>query len=445
MQLTRVRYLTLGVISFVLITAVLANASEPARPRGHARVAKAKARARARVHHRSKPDTTVTVGQPTAAPPIPASFTGVSMEYSSIARVAGSPKAPNGVFVALLRALAPHQQPVLRIGGNSTDGTWAPVRRRFIRGLNFAITPAWLADVRGLVDRLHPQLTVGINLAADSVPLAHAEARALYHTLGARRINYFELGNEPELYGWRAWYRIRGAKVRARPAGFDFQQYMDDYNRTLRRMPKLPLAGPAADITSPWNPDLATMLNHEPRLRQVTYHAYPTNCYDTSGPRQPSIANLLAQSASRGLAAKIKPVADLARGYGRTLRIDELNSVACGGRPGISDTYASALWSVDTLFALARVGVSGVDIHTFDHAYYKLFGFRHDRKWLAHVFPLYYGLLTFERGAPAGSRMLATRESGRRRVRSWATRLGNTTRVTLINDSGRRVSTALRV
>ena len=41
----------------------------------------------------------------------------------------------------------------------------------------------------------------------------------------------------------------------------------------------------------------------------------------------------------------------------------ELNSVNCGGRPGVSNTFATALWAPDALFALLRAGVDGINLH----------------------------------------------------------------------------------
>ncbi len=39
-----------------------------------------------------------------------------------------NPRAVNPVLVQLLRQLCPGQTPVLRIGGDSTDATWWPMR-----------------------------------------------------------------------------------------------------------------------------------------------------------------------------------------------------------------------------------------------------------------------------------------------------------------------------
>ena len=60
--------------------------------------------------------------------PVPAGFLGLSMEFKGLAAYAGSdPQAVDPVFENLIRDIAPHQHPSLRIGGDSTDWTWWPV------------------------------------------------------------------------------------------------------------------------------------------------------------------------------------------------------------------------------------------------------------------------------------------------------------------------------
>ena len=74
---------------------------------------------------------------------IPSGFLGLSLEYPAVEAYAGKdPNAVNPVFEQLIRNLTPGQAPDLRIGGDSTDGTWWPAPhlhppRRF----KIAITP----------------------------------------------------------------------------------------------------------------------------------------------------------------------------------------------------------------------------------------------------------------------------------------------------------------
>lgn len=160
----------------------------------------------------------------------------------------------------------------------------------------------------------------------------------------------------------------------------------------------------------------------------------------------PTIAHLLAQSSSRGLADSVATDASLAHRRGLALRVDELNSVACSGASGVSNVFASALWALDTAFQMARVGVDGVNIHTFPGARYQLFTVSRRRGgWQSFVEPEYYGLMMFAQAAPPGSRLLSVSVPGASGVRAWATRATDgTVRTVLINDSPARRIISLR-
>jgi hypothetical protein len=192
------------------------------------------------------------------------------------------------------------------------------------------------------------------------------------------------------------------------------------------------------------------LLAVEPRLSLLTIHRYPLQrCFTApSSARYPTIGNLLSPRASEGLAHAVEPAVRAAHLRGIKVRLDEINSVACGGSPGVSDTFASALWALQVSFELARVGVDGVNFHTFPGAAYQLFSFEGTGSGrTARVYPDYYGLMMFAQAAPSGSRLLASPALRAGRVGVWATRdRGGTTRVVLINDSSTRArSVALRL
>ena len=44
------------------------------------------------------------------------------------------------------------------------------------------------------------------------------------------------------------------------------------------------------------------------------------------------------------------------------LRVDEANTVSCGGVAGISDTFAAALWATSYIAHTMVVGVSGINL-----------------------------------------------------------------------------------
>jgi hypothetical protein len=161
------------------------------------------------------------------------------------------------------------------------------------------------------------------------------------------------------------------------------------------------------------------------------------NCYvPPRSPQYPSIPHLLSDYATKGLASSLTRWIAIAHHGHRQLRVDELNSVACRGKAGVSNTFASALWVTDALFALAHAGVDGIDMHTLPDAAYQLFAFSQPGgHWQAAVQPVYYGLDLFAQAAPAGSHLVALGRHGHAPgLSTWATRAADgTVRVVVIN------------
>jgi hypothetical protein len=217
--------------------------------------------------------------------------------------------------------------------------------------------------------------------------------------------------------------------------------------------------GPASGNPN-WLAGTGQFLAANPRVKVTTFHRYPLHrCYNTDPLTTPSIPHLLREAASAGIASTVASAVAAAHAHGTALRVDEFNSVSCSGKRGVSDTFAAALWAIDALFHMDRVGVDGVNIHTTATAAYRPFTFRHlHSRWYARVEPLYYGLLTFAQAVPAYSRLLPTtvtppppqlatpapggRLPGRisvpTTIRTWADRgPDGTVRVVIINDSRR--------
>jgi hypothetical protein len=188
-------------------------------------------------------------------------------------------------------------------------------------------------------------------------------------------------------------------------------------------------------------------LDAEPRVKLLTVHAYPVQTCDVapSSPLFPSVAHLLAPQATTGLADGVAVAVAAAHARHLPIRVDEMNTDSCGTAPGVSDAFVSALWSVNALFEMARVGVDGVNMHTYPGATYQPFTFTQvGRKWHASVTPEYYGLLMFAQAAPPGSRLLATTATNAPGMTAWATRgRRGRTRVVLINEGADRRTVAL--
>ena len=379
----------------------------------------------------------VTVDPRVGGRTIPAGFLGLSFEYWAEENYAGkNPRAVDPVLVQLIRNLV-GQDAILRIGGVTTDWTWWPVAGvPRPGGVNYTLTRRRLEVMGALAQAVGARLILGLNLEANSPVLAAAEERAMLNIIGRPRIEAFELGNEPELYSSFTWYhRPDGTSVPGRRAGWDFGEFTQDFARVAAAVGPVPLAGPTVGGLSWLN--LGRFLAAEPRLALVSLHRYPLwGCFNSPpSPTYPTIGNLLSESASLGLADSLARDVAIAHAHGIPVRNDEMNSVSCGNGYGVANVFASALWSLDALFEMARVGVDGVNIHTAPVYSDRLFTVKRARsRWQAMVAPEYYGLQMFAQAAPAGSHLLSVRgPSGA--ARAWATRApAGQIHVVLIND-----------
>ncbi|MDQ6818512.1 MAG: glycosyl hydrolase family 79 C-terminal domain-containing protein [Actinomycetota bacterium] len=383
---------------------------------------------------------------------IPDGFLGLSLEYTAIEAYAGTdPTAVNPVLVQLIRNLSPGQRAALRIGGDTTDSTWWPVPGLARPpGVTYSLTAQWLQVAHSLAAALRARVIAGVNLEADRQLLAANEAQALLDGIGRHYVEALELGNEPALYSLFTWYRTAaGHQVKGRGHGYDFAGFVRDFTQISASLPNVPLAGPALN-DSGWISRLRQFLAAEPRVKVVTVHRYPLQvCFVRPGsPQYPTLPHLISRTASAGLAERLAPVITAAHARGLPLRLDEINTVACGAKVHVSRTFAAALWSLDVLFQLARAGVDGVNFHTFPGAGYNLFSFIHSGgRWSGSVAPGYYGMLMFAEAAPHGARLVRASGSQPSWLRSWATRSrAGTIRVVLINTGSapRLVSVAIR-
>ena len=391
---------------------------------------------------------TVSVAGGPGGRAIPSGFLGFSFETSAVRAYTGSdPQHIDPVLVQLIRNLTPNQAPVIRIGGDSTDVSYAPapgVRPPVY--VTYPLTPSWMATTSALAKQLGARMIMGLNPCCHEPALATAEARDYIDAFGRHAIDALEIGNEPNVYAKTTVYHtVLGIPVPARSRNYGYPAFHRQFGQVAAASPKVALAGPALAIgptpsRGSWMSQMPAFLQHDARLSTLTVHRYPLrNCYvPPSSPQYPTIPHLLSSYATVGLAASLTRWVGIAHRQHRLLRVDELNSVACRGKTGVSDTFASALWATDALFALARVGVDGVDMHTLPGTAYQLFGLSQSGgRWQGQVQPVYYGLQLFAQAAPRGSRLLkVTRHGADTGLSAWATRApDHTLRVVLINKN----------
>jgi hypothetical protein len=307
---------------------------------------------------------------------IPADFLGLGYEVSSVSE-RGLLTGSNRTYVELLRTLSPAG--VIRIGGNTSDyASWSP------DGPAVSSPKATVVDRRGIRDlgtflrATGWRLIWGFNLGRGSVEEAVDQAAAVAASAG-HSLLAFEIGNEPDLFP--------GVH---RPANYSYADYYTEYRRFKKairdKLPNAPFAGPDVIVHADWLEQFAASEGAD--LKLLTYHYYaegppdnPTSTIETLLKPNAILPRLLGRLEAASHAS------------GVPYRICETNSCFGGGKPGVSDTMASALWSLDFLFTLAQFNAAGVNMQTgVNHlgflSYYTPISPDGAR-------PLYYGMLAF--------------------------------------------------
>jgi hypothetical protein len=399
----------------------------------------------------ASPQATLTVARNASAVPVPGSYFGISTEYWTLPRF----ERNTPVFERVLALLhEPGDGPlVLRIGGDSADHAfWDPKAQR-MPGWAYTLTPSFLTRLSALVLRDRVKLIIDLNLVTDT-PLVAAEwARAAETELPRGSIVGFEIGNEPDLYMRRYWMATLSRSpflARLLPFQLTPQTYVQDfaaYARVLgENAPDIPLIGPAAAHPRVGINYITTLVRDEAsELGAVTGHLYPYSaCVKPRSPSYPTVARLLSRQAASDFDTDIASAVAVAHAAGLKFRLTEFNSVTCGGKRGVSDTFATALWVPDALFTALRTGADGANLHVRDAINA---AFTITRGGLV-ARPLLYGLLLFNRTLGPGAQLVRVRLAEPRSLNlsAWAVRLrGGILHVLLIDKSNRTVRVALHL
>ena len=291
-------------------------------------------------------------------------------------------------------------------------------------------------------------LLFDLNLAARSPQMAQAVGRELQRTVPRSSVTGFEIGNEPDLYviglvGNR--FIKRGGdspfqwalKYRASAYGSDFARYVSALQTVW---PHVSYAGPSQ---ASGRTDFARHALSTGKLSMLTVHRYQFNaCLGPTGLTYPSQAKYLSGTASRVFAAASQSLVSLAHRAGLPLRVTEFGSAICGGRAGVTNTYATALWAADTIFNLMAQGVDGVNVHLRES--YPNSALNASPAGIT-ANPLYYGMLLVTKTLGPGAQLMRVSTAPTTaNVSVWAVRdRHHTTRVLLLNESRHDVRTKL--
>jgi hypothetical protein len=291
----------------------------------------------------------VSVDQAHPGAQVPRNFLGLSFELSNLRQIAGY--AGGGDLVTLLRSLGPG---VLRFGGGTADTrvAWTDAATARPEWATSAINPADLRELGVLASETgwHIILTIGL---AHYEPLTAAREVAAAKSALGESLDAIELGNEPNAFAQHG--------LRSEPWAFaQYDTEVEAYRIAIEgSAPGIPLDGPDVSGSAAFESwGLGEVVDQQPA--ELTGHHYPLGCEQTPAP---SIARLLSPLIYRKEGGSLRRYMSIAEAGKTPFRLDETNTVSCGGEAGISNTFASALWAAGYLPRTMALGVAGINLH----------------------------------------------------------------------------------
>lgn len=334
-------------------------------------------------------------------------FTGLSYESAQL----GNPhffSGDNAELAGFMRQLG--KSGVLRIGGNTSEYCyWAPSVEKANttsmsadktnpvafglavgpdKGLKapapVSITSLAVHNLRDFLDACGWKLIYGLNMGTGTPEAAAAEAAAVMDAMGPKLIA-FQLCNEPDLF----------FRNHIRNADYNFDQFADEWQRFFdairARVPKAPFAGPDTAYNNEWLVPFAKRFKNEAVFLSQHYYA-------EGPPTDPSMTIERLLKPNPRLETEFDGMKRTVNDYGLPFRLAETNSCYSGGKPGVSDTFASALWGAELMYELAAAGGMGINFHGGGYGWYTPIAGTRETGFLAR--PIYYGMLLFAQAGP---------------------------------------------
>jgi hypothetical protein len=310
----------------------------------------------------------LAIDHTTSLAKVPLDFMGLSYESGQLA-YPDFFSAQNAALIDIFRRLSPAG--VLRLGGNLSEFTiWSetePAISPEPGGLvgpdpghreprTFIITPHSIRNLREFLNATGWRCIYGLNLGGGTLNQALAEGGFVARTLGPRLI-CVQFGNEPDLFK----HRDQGNK----PWTYDeFHAKWKTFRDAFRKkLPEVAVAGPDTAWNQKW---FKQFTEDEPKeIVLTTSHYYPEG-----PPTDPQMnVDLLLHPGVR-FDSSCREALDSARAAGLPFRMAEGNSCYNAGKPGVSDTFASALWAGDFCLQMASLGCVGVNLHGGANGFY---------------------------------------------------------------------------
>ncbi len=322
---------------------------------------------RLRARGRSNVRVSLRIPREAAGPRMPIDFVGLSYEVQQLVDPTFFSDRNTGL-IRQFKALS--STGVLRLGGNTSEfGYWKPApdspepphpETREVTGEPkdhfYPVTPEAVKNLAKFLEATGWTCIYGIGMGTNTSSRAAEEGAFVAGALGSR-LQYFQIGNEPDLYD----RHLRDPKT------WSATTYLDQWLALARaissRVPAAKFGLPDVASRVSWLTEIADRwpsLQDRPDVTTLTHHYY------FGGPAtnpEVNIPNLLKPATMQKVQNTANIATAAARKIGARVRMTEGNSCYRGGKPGLSDVFAAALWSADYSLLLAANGYSGVNLH----------------------------------------------------------------------------------
>jgi hypothetical protein len=322
-----------------------------------------------RLHAQGQSKVRVALSIPNEAtgPHMPSDFVGLSYEVQQL-KDTNFFSAQNGGLLREFKALS--LTGVLRLGGNTSEfAYWKPKRdspepehpqvREVVgepKAQYYAVTPEAVRNLAEFLQATRWNCIYGIGMGTNTPARAAEEALFAAEMLGDR-LQYFQIGNEADLFD----RHLRDPKT------WSAKTYLEEWLAQARaiavRVPAAKFGMPDVASNVSWLTEIADQwpsIQAPPHVTNLTHHYYfggPATNPDVNIPNllKPATMHKVQNTANIATAAASK--------IGARVRMTEGNTCFRGGKPGVSDVFAAALWSADYSLLLASNDYSGVNLH----------------------------------------------------------------------------------
>jgi hypothetical protein len=307
---------------------------------------------------------------------IPSDFCSFSIELDAVLPMftyAGTNSSLRVAFVNLLNHLKSYNTgqrgPNIRVGGNSADTSeFVNSSTALQAGDSYRVSQAVLDALAAAVPLFNGTVIVGLNFRQNTPPPYDITfALAALSTLG-NYLEALEIGNEEN---YMVYNGVKNAST------FNAAAYVQQFNAYVSALVAagIPLrffqapttgvnpVGPVFNAT--WMASFVS--SYKTALTAVCVHYYPLSVCPNNDGSFPSpsptpallLSPTLAASAMAPLPALIAPAVQ----NGLPFHIGEGDAVCCSGSNVTASGMVAALWTLDTMFAMAQLGVSRFNFH----------------------------------------------------------------------------------